>query len=66
MKKSFSATRKKTLKYINTNTKKSYEISYQNFQKLFHDGLLKWVDEKFEFSLFINNGKLIQLLTKKV
>ena len=55
MKKSFSATRKKTLKYINTNTKKSYKISYQNFQKLFHDGELKWVDEKFEFSLFMVN-----------
>ena len=56
---------KKTYKYRNTKTKKIGEVSFQNFQKLFEERELTWVDEKFEYSLFISNGKLIQLLTKK-
>ena len=55
----------KTYKNINKNTKKIDKVSIRNFQKLFDGGELKWADEKYEYSLFINNGKLIQLLTTK-
>ena len=55
----------KTYKNINKNTKRIDKVSILNFQKLFDEGELKWADEKYEYSLFINNGKLIQLLTIK-
>ena len=68
MEKSFSmakrTARKKSYKYINTNTKND-QVSFQNFQKLFDEGELKWVDEKFECSLFKNCGNLVQLQTEK-